>query len=94
MSKVFILLTMSRKHFQQFHNSEPRIKRCLRCLLNEKADIIDKQNRKINDLRHYLEEEEYRSEQLLDKIEELRNELSIALDAKSYYKHKSKRNIN
>ena len=62
------------------------------CLLNEKARIIERQNRKIDDLRHDLNEEEYRNEQLLDKIEELRNELSIALDAKSYYKHKSQRN--
>ena len=85
---------MGKKHFNQYHHSEPRIKRCLRCLLNEKADIIDKQNRKIDDLRQYLEEEEYRSEQLLDKIEELKNELSIALDAKNYYKHKSQRNRN
>ena len=61
---------MGRKHFQQFHNSEPRIKRCLRCLLNEKSEIIKKQNRKIDDLRHYLNEEEYRNEQLLDKFEE------------------------
>ena len=85
---------MGRKHFQQFHHSEPRIKRCLRCLLNEKAVIIERQNRKIDDLRHYLNEEECRNEELLDKIEELRNELSIALDAKSYYKHKANRNKN
>ena len=82
---------MGKRHFQQHHCNEPRISRCLRCLLKEKTDVIDKQNKKIEDLRIFLDEEEFRSEQLLDKIKELEYELRNALEAKSYYKHKSRK---
>ena len=48
---------MGKNHFQQFHKSEPRIKKCLRCLVNEQAMIIEQQNEQIKDLEHYLNKE-------------------------------------
>ena len=71
---------MGKNHFQQFHNSEPRIKKCLRCLLNEQATIIEQQNEQIKDLEHYLNEKKCKNKDILKKLTDLQIELANALD--------------
>ena len=82
---------MGKRHFSEHHRNEPRINRCLRCLLKERNDVIDRQYEKIEDLRMCLDEEEDRSDRLLDRVKQLENELKNSLEAKSYYKQRSRR---
>ena len=82
---------MGKKHFKNHHQNEPRIKKCLLCLIKEQNDIIIKQTEVIGDLRVGLNKEEDRNDILLNKIEDLEHELQDALEAKKYYKDKSKR---
>ena len=82
---------MGKRHFLEHHRNEPRINRCLCCLIKEQNDIIDRQYAEIEDLKVSLDIEEDRNDMLLDRIKQLEIELKNALGAKSYYKQRSKR---
>ena len=70
---------MGKNHFQKFHATEGRIKRCLRCIINDKWEFIESQTTQIADLK-------WKNDKLLDEIEYLKDELRIAKDRKDFYK--------
>ena len=74
---------MGKRHFSEHHSNEPRINRCLRCLIKEQNDIIDRQYAEIEDLKVGLDKEEDRNDMLLNRIKQLEDELHYALEAKS-----------
>ena len=79
---------MGKNHYEKFHKNEKRIKKCLRCIVNEQATIIGNQNEQITDLEHILDKKECKIENLMDEIRNLKNDLKIALERKDYYKDK------
>ena len=84
---------MGKTHFNKFHATEGRIKKCLRCIINNKSEIIQSQNEimesqtdKIEKLKYSLDKSNCKIDNLLDKVEGLKNDLKIALERKEYYK--------
>ena len=72
---------MGKNHFQKYHATEGRIKRCLRCIINDKSEFIESQAAQIADLK-------YKNDKLMDEIEYLKDELKIILERKEYYKER------
>ena len=72
---------MGKNHFQKFHANEKKIKRCLRCIINDKSEFIESQAAQITDLK-------YEKDKLKDEVEYLKDELRIAKDRKDFYKYK------
>ena len=79
---------MGKNHFQKYHATEGRIKRCLRCIINNKSEFIESQAAQIADLKYSLDKSHFKNDKMLDEIEYLKNDLRIALERKEYYKDK------
>ena len=84
---------MGKNHFQKYHATEGRIKRCLRFIITNKSEIIQSQTEiiesqidKIEKLEYSLDKSNCKIDYLLDKVECITNDLKIALERKEYYK--------
>ena len=72
---------MGKNHFLKFHLNKGRVKKCLRCLLNDKQKFIESQASQIADLQ-------FEKHKLQNEVEYLKDELEIMLERKEYYKKK------
>ena len=86
---------MGKNHFQKYHATEGRIKKCLTCIINNKSaiiesqtEIIESQTEKIAKLEYSLDKNNCKINNLLDKIEDLKNDLKVAIEDQEYFKSK------
>ena len=49
---------MGKRHFSKHHRNEPRINKCLLCLIKDQTNIIEEQNAEMKDLKLALSREE------------------------------------
>ena len=71
---------MGKNHYEKFHKNEKRIKKCLRCLVSEQANIIENQQEQRSDLENMLDSRECKIENLMEEIRNLKHDLRVAID--------------
>ena len=77
---------MGKRHYENFHKNEKRIKKCLRCVIREQELIIKNQQEQRTDLEDKLDSKERKIDNLMEEIRNLRHDLREAMDRKEHYK--------